>query len=113
MVLTQAEEFAATGSWSTGVFQILSAGSTGQFPIAGDCAAAAATAPAISTMTRSISSPIARNHISGNPPFGGISGVSARIGRMRNFGLIGGLGPLATIHYYRELARAQPGEILI
>ena len=32
---------------------------------------------------------------------------------MRNLGLIGGLGPLATIHYYRELARAEAGEMLI
>ena len=32
---------------------------------------------------------------------------------MRNFGLIGGLGPGATIHYYRELAKAQSGEFLI
>jgi aspartate racemase len=30
---------------------------------------------------------------------------------MRKFGLIGGLGPLATIHYYRELVKAQPGEL--
>jgi aspartate racemase len=32
---------------------------------------------------------------------------------MRNFGLIGGLGPGATIHYYRELAKAESGEFLI
>jgi len=32
---------------------------------------------------------------------------------MRNLGLIGGLGPGATVHYYQELARAQAGEILI
>src|SRR4030081_641494 len=32
---------------------------------------------------------------------------------MRNLGLIGGLGPGATVHYYRELAKAQAGEILI
>jgi aspartate racemase len=32
---------------------------------------------------------------------------------MRNVGLIGGLGPGATVHYYRELARAQAGEMLI
>lgn len=32
---------------------------------------------------------------------------------MRNLGLIGGLGPGATIHYYRELAKAQAGEMLI
>jgi aspartate racemase len=32
---------------------------------------------------------------------------------MRKFGLIGGLGPGATIHYYRELALAQPGEMLL
>jgi len=36
-----------------------------------------------------------------------------KIGGMRNFGLIGGLGPGATIHYYRELAKAQSGEFLI
>src|SRR5215472_12161291 len=32
---------------------------------------------------------------------------------MRNLGLIGGLSPGATIHYYRELAKGQPGELLI
>ncbi len=32
---------------------------------------------------------------------------------MRNLGLIGGLGPGATVHYYRELAKAQAGEMLI
>src|SRR6516225_7989740 len=32
---------------------------------------------------------------------------------MRKLGLIGGLGPLATIHYYRELAKAQAGEMMI
>jgi aspartate racemase len=32
---------------------------------------------------------------------------------MRNFGLIGGLGPGATVHYYRELAKGQSGEFLI
>ena len=32
---------------------------------------------------------------------------------MRNLGLIGGLGPIATIHYYRELAKGQAGELLI
>ena len=32
---------------------------------------------------------------------------------MRNLGLIGGLGPGATIHYYRELAKAQAGELLV
>jgi aspartate/glutamate racemase len=32
---------------------------------------------------------------------------------MRKLGLIGGLGPLATSHYYRELATAQAGEMLI
>lgn len=32
---------------------------------------------------------------------------------MRNLGLIGGLGPLATVHYYQELAKAQAGEMLI
>ena len=32
---------------------------------------------------------------------------------MRNLGLIGGLGPGATVHYYRELAKAQAGELLI
>jgi aspartate racemase len=31
---------------------------------------------------------------------------------MRNLGLIGGLGPGATIHYYRELVKAQAGEML-
>ena len=32
---------------------------------------------------------------------------------MRNLGLIGGLGPGSTIHYYRELAKAPAGELLI
>jgi len=32
---------------------------------------------------------------------------------MRNLGLIGGLGPGATIHYYRELAKAHAGELLV
>src|SRR5690348_8289082 len=31
---------------------------------------------------------------------------------MRNLGLIGGLGPGATLHYYRELAKAKAGEFL-
>jgi aspartate racemase len=33
--------------------------------------------------------------------------------RMRKLGLIGGLGPLATIHYYRELVNAHAGEMLV
>jgi aspartate racemase len=32
---------------------------------------------------------------------------------MRKLGLIGGLGPGATVHYYRELAKAQAGEMSI
>jgi aspartate racemase len=32
---------------------------------------------------------------------------------MRKLGLIGGLGPLATVHYYQELAKAQADEMLI
>src|SRR3954447_21980848 len=32
---------------------------------------------------------------------------------MRKLGLIGGLGPGATIHYYRELAKAQADEMLL
>jgi aspartate racemase len=32
---------------------------------------------------------------------------------MRNLGLIGGLGPGATVHYYRELVKAQAGEMSI
>lgn len=32
---------------------------------------------------------------------------------MRKLGLIGGLGPGATVYYYRELASAQAGEMLI
>ena len=32
---------------------------------------------------------------------------------MRNLGLIGGLGPGATVHYYQELVKAQAGELLI
>src|ERR1017187_2698005 len=44
MVVTQAAELAETGSWSTGLFQILSEGRTGQLPMAGDCATALETA---------------------------------------------------------------------
>jgi hypothetical protein len=40
IVLTQAPDNAATGNWSTGVFQMLSAGSTLQVPIEGACAEA-------------------------------------------------------------------------
>lgn len=32
---------------------------------------------------------------------------------MKNLGLIGGLGPGATLHYYQQLANAKPGELLI
>lgn len=32
---------------------------------------------------------------------------------MRNLGLIGGLGPGATVQYYQQLAKAHPGELLI
>lgn len=32
---------------------------------------------------------------------------------MRKLGLIGGLGPGATVHYYRELVKQQAGEMLI
>ena len=32
---------------------------------------------------------------------------------MRNLGLIGGLGPGATVHYYQELSKTQAGEMLI
>jgi len=32
---------------------------------------------------------------------------------VRNLGLIGGLGPGATLHYYKELSKAQAGEFLI
>lgn len=32
---------------------------------------------------------------------------------MRNLGLIGGLGPGATVHYYQELVKAHAGEMLI
>lgn len=32
---------------------------------------------------------------------------------MGNLGLIGGLGPVATVHYYRELVKARAGELLI
>jgi aspartate racemase len=32
---------------------------------------------------------------------------------MRHLGLIGGLGPGATVHYYRELVKARAGETLI
>jgi len=32
---------------------------------------------------------------------------------MRKLGLIGGLGPGATVHYYRELVKAHAGEMLI
>src|SRR5436309_2726064 len=44
MVVTQLEELVETGSWSTGVFQILSAGWTGQLPIVGDWPKAVDTA---------------------------------------------------------------------
>jgi aspartate racemase len=37
---------------------------------------------------------------------------SAKLGVMRNLGLIGGLGPGATVHYYQELANAHAGEAL-
>src|ERR1035441_8959962 len=43
IVATQAAELAESGSWSTGVFQILSAGRTGQLPMAGDWAVALQT----------------------------------------------------------------------
>jgi aspartate racemase len=32
---------------------------------------------------------------------------------MRNLGLIGGLGPGATVQYYQQLAKANPGEMMI
>jgi aspartate racemase len=32
---------------------------------------------------------------------------------LKNLGLIGGLGPGATVHYYSELAKAQAGEMLV
>jgi aspartate racemase len=32
---------------------------------------------------------------------------------MRKLGLIGGLGPGATVHYYKELSRLEAGEILV
>ena len=32
---------------------------------------------------------------------------------MRKLGLIGGLGPGATVHYYKELVKAKAGEMLI
>jgi aspartate racemase len=32
---------------------------------------------------------------------------------MRNLGLIGGLGPGATVHYYRELVKTEAGEMLM
>src|SRR5215468_3522063 len=32
---------------------------------------------------------------------------------MRNLGLIGGLGPGSTVHYYKELVKSTPGELLI
>jgi hypothetical protein len=44
MVATQAAELAETGNWSTGVFQILSGGRTGQLPMVGDWATALDTA---------------------------------------------------------------------
>jgi aspartate racemase len=37
----------------------------------------------------------------------------ARIESMRKLGIIGGLGPGATIHYYKELVKAKAGEMLI
>jgi hypothetical protein len=41
IVVTHAEELVETVSWSTGVFQMLSAGSTEHLPIVGPCADAA------------------------------------------------------------------------
>ena len=32
---------------------------------------------------------------------------------MRRIGLVGGLGPGATVHYYRELVKGQAGELLV
>src|SRR5437868_15546398 len=43
----------------------------------------------------------------------GLLAQHATLECMPNLGLIGGLGPGATIHYYRELAKAQTGEMLI
>src|SRR6478752_2179646 len=40
MVVTQVEELGCTGSWSTRVFQMLSAGNTEQLPTVGACASA-------------------------------------------------------------------------
>src|ERR1035437_7932166 len=54
IVLTQADELAETGSWSTGVFQMLSAGRTGQVPMAGAWAAAVETANRMSAMAHAV-----------------------------------------------------------
>ena len=53
-MLTQAEELPETGSWSTGVFQMLSAGSTGQVPMVGAWAGAVDTAGRISAMAHAV-----------------------------------------------------------
>ena len=50
IVVTQVEELAETGSWSTGVFQILSAGRTGQLTMVGDWADAAENAIRVSAI---------------------------------------------------------------
>jgi hypothetical protein len=54
IVVTQAEELADMVSWSTGVFQILSAGRTGQLPIMGDWAGETETANRVSAMADSV-----------------------------------------------------------
>jgi len=38
---------------------------------------------------------------------------AAKLENMRNLGLIGGLGPRATVHYYQELVKTRAGEMLI
>jgi hypothetical protein len=55
MVVTHAEEPVETESWSTGVFQMLSAGSTEHLPIVGACADATETP----SNTNEITDPVA------------------------------------------------------
>src|ERR1700722_19800219 len=61
MVLTQVEELGCTGSWSMRVFQILSAGRTGHFPMVGVCPFARLANPSntIATMFFKSDTPVA------------------------------------------------------
>jgi hypothetical protein len=54
IVVTQLAELAEMGNWSTGVFQILSAGRTEHLPITGGWAAAVETANAANAMVHTV-----------------------------------------------------------